>query len=97
MRKFVVLIALLLGMALVSLGQNQQLQIMSYNVRHCEGMDMVVDYDRTASVIVQQHPDVVALQELDSMTGRSAIRSLGLPSNSTAACMVWASSLARCQ
>ena len=37
MRKFVVLIALLLGMALVSLGQNQQLQIMSYNVRHCAG------------------------------------------------------------
>lgn len=71
MRKFVVLIALLLGMALVSLGQNQQLQIMSYNVRHCAGMDMVVDYDRTANVIVQQQPDVVALQELDSMTGRS--------------------------
>lgn len=74
MRKFVVLIALLLGMTLVSLGQNQQLQIMSYNVRHCEGMDMVVDYDRTASVIVQQQPDVVALQELDSMTGRSGNR-----------------------
>ena len=71
MRKFVVLIALLLGMALVSLGQNQQLQIMSYNVRHCAGMDMVVDYDRTSAVIVQQQPDVIALQELDSMTGRS--------------------------
>ena len=71
MRKFVVLIALLLGMTLVSLGQNQQLQIMSYNVRHCAGMDMVVDYDRTANVIVQQQPDVIALQELDSMTGRS--------------------------
>jgi endonuclease/exonuclease/phosphatase family metal-dependent hydrolase len=71
MRKFVVLIALLLGIALVSLGQNQQLQIMSYNVRHCAGMDMVVDYDRTAAVITQQQPDVVALQELDSMTGRS--------------------------
>lgn len=74
MRKFVVLIALLLGMALVSLGQNQQLQIMSYNVRHCAGMDMVVDYDRTANVIVQQQPDVVALQELDSMTRRSGNR-----------------------
>lgn len=74
MRKFVVLIALLLGMALVSLGQNRQLQIMSYNVRHCAGMDLVVDYDRTASVIVQQQPDVVALQELDSMTGRSGHR-----------------------
>ena len=71
MRKFVVLIALLLGMTVVSLGQNQQLQIMSYNVRHCAGMDMVVDYDRTANVIVQQQPDVIALQELDSMTGRS--------------------------
>ena len=71
MRKFVILVTLLLGMALVSLGQNKQLQIMSYNVRHCAGMDLVVDYDRTASVIVQQQPDVVALQELDSMTGRS--------------------------
>ena len=71
MRKFVVLFALLLGIVLVSLGQNQQLQIMSYNVRHCAGMDMVVDYDRTAAVITQQQPDVIAIQELDSMTGRS--------------------------
>ncbi len=71
MRKFVVLVTLLLGMALVSLGQNKQLQIMSYNVRHCAGMDLMVDYDHTANVIVQQQPDVVALQELDSMTGRS--------------------------
>ena len=71
MRKFVVLVILLLGMASVSLGQNKQLQIMSYNVRHCAGMDLVVDYDRTATVISQQQPDVVALQELDSMTGRS--------------------------
>lgn len=73
MRKFVVLIALLLGMALVSLGQNQQLQVMSYNVRHCAGMDLVVDYDRTAAVIAQQRPDIVALQELDSITGRSGL------------------------
>ena len=44
---------------------------MSYNVRHCAGMDLVVDYDRTAAVIAEQQPDVIALQELDSMTGRS--------------------------
>lgn len=44
---------------------------MSYNVRHCAGMDWVVDYDRTAAVIIENQPDVVALQELDSMTGRS--------------------------
>ena len=48
-----------------------QLQIMTYNVRHCAGMDLVVDYDRIASVIAENQPDVVALQELDSMTGRS--------------------------
>ena len=74
MKKIIVLIVLLLGIALDSLGQNRQLQVMSYNVRHCAGMDLVVDYDRTASVIVQQQPDVVALQELDSMTGRSGHR-----------------------
>ena len=48
-----------------------QVTIMSYNVRHCAGMDLVVNYDRTAEVILKQMPNVVALQELDSMTGRS--------------------------
>ena len=56
-------------------GQNQrQVRVMSYNVRHCAGVDMVLDYDRTAAVISKQQPDVVALQELDSMTGRSGYR-----------------------
>ncbi len=71
MKKSIVFIVLLLGMVLTSTGQNRQLRIMSYNVRHCAGMDLVVDYDRTATVIAQQQPDVIALQELDSMTGRS--------------------------
>ena len=48
-----------------------QVTVLSYNVRHCAGMDMKVDYDRTAEVIRTQQPDVVALQELDSVTGRS--------------------------
>ena len=73
MKKLIVLIVLLLGIALDSLGQNRQLQVMSYNVRHCAGMDLVVDYDRTAAVIAQQRPDIVALQELDSITGRSGL------------------------
>lgn len=51
--------------------RHPQLLVMTYNVRHCAGMDYEVDYDRTAAVIIQQRPDVVALQELDSMTGRS--------------------------
>ena len=73
-RQRVVLVVLLLGMALASIGQNRQLQVMTYNVRHCAGMDLVLDYDRTAAVIMRQQPDVVALQELDSMTGRSGQR-----------------------
>lgn len=48
-----------------------EVKIMSYNVRHCAGMDLMVDYDRTAEVIIKNQPDIVALQELDSMTGRS--------------------------
>lgn len=46
-------------------------QLMTYNVRNGAGMDGVTDYARTASVIMQEKPDVVAVQELDSVTGRS--------------------------
>lgn len=75
-----IVLALLLMALMISCGRQQpkiqpeqsfQLQVMSYNVRHCAGMDLVVDYDRTAAVFIQQQPDIVALQELDSMTGRS--------------------------
>ncbi len=48
-----------------------RVKVMTYNVRHCAGMDLALDYDRTADVIHRQKPDVIALQELDSMTGRS--------------------------
>ena len=76
MKQRIVLTFLLMVITLVAIGQSQpeklpQVQVMTYNVRHCAGMDMVLDYDRTAIVISQQQPDVVALQELDSMTGRS--------------------------
>ena len=79
MRQKIVLTFMLVGMTLAVIGQNQsensfQVQVMSYNVRHCAGMDMVMDYDRTAAVISKQQPDVVALQELDSMSGLSGQR-----------------------
>ena len=70
MKQRIILAFMLVGFTLAVFGQSQ-LKVMSYNVRHCAGMDLVVDYDRTAAVIAQQQPDVVALQELDSMTGRS--------------------------
>lgn len=72
MRQRIILALMLLMNALSACHQHQnELLVMTYNVRHCAGMDLVVDYDRTAEVIRQEHPDVVTLQELDSMTGRS--------------------------
>lgn len=69
-----ILAFLLISITLAACTQTPQVLVMTYNVRHCAGMDLIVDYDRTAAVIVQQQPDVVALQELDSMTGRSGRR-----------------------
>lgn len=43
---------------------------MTYNVHCCKGTDDVVDYKRVADVINSMNVDVVALQELDSMTTR---------------------------
>ena len=76
MRRRIIFVFTLLGIALTTIGQSQtekplKVRVMSYNVRHCAGMDMVLDYNRTAVVISEQQPDVVALQELDSMTARS--------------------------
>lgn len=56
-------------------GNNQQerntLRIMSYNIRNGKGMDNVTNYQRIADVINRMKPDVVAVQEVDSVTGRS--------------------------
>ena len=53
-----------------SSAQSSHLRIMSYNVRNCLGMDSVLDYQRVADVIRTADPDLVGLQELDSMTQR---------------------------
>lgn len=51
--------------------ESNSLRIMSYNVRNCRGMDDVTNYQRIADVINRVDPDVVAVQELDSVTERS--------------------------
>lgn len=50
--------------------EENSMRILSYNVRNCRGMDDVVDYNRVASAINRISPDVVAIQELDSITTR---------------------------
>lgn len=49
----------------------QKVKLMSYNIRNGIGMDEKVDYNRAADVIKRCDADFVALQEIDSVTGRS--------------------------
>lgn len=53
-----------------SQSDEESLRIMCYNVRNCKGLDLKLDYDRCADVIKRANPEVVAVQELDSMTSR---------------------------
>ena len=69
MKKTLFLVCML-AMALSAFSQDY-LNLMSYNIRNTKGMDGVRDYQRIANIIINEAPDVVAIQELDSMTTRS--------------------------
>jgi len=47
------------------------LRIMCYNIRHCRGMDDIVNLERTGNAIKKWKPDLVALQEVDKNTQRT--------------------------
>ena len=47
------------------------LKLMSYNIKNANGMDNVCNFQRIANVINNTSPDVVAIQEVGSMTNRS--------------------------
>lgn len=47
------------------------MRILSYNIRHGEGMDGQIDLERIAGVIEKANPDLVALQEIDRGCARS--------------------------
>lgn len=62
---------ILLLWAAASLAAAQPLTVLSYNIRHGQGMDGRIDLERTAAVIRAAGADVVALQEVDRRTARS--------------------------
>lgn len=47
------------------------LRVVTYNIRHGRGMDGEVNLERTAAVLRQLTPDIVALQEVDNRVTRS--------------------------
>ena len=54
--------------------ERNTLRIMSYNIRNGRGMDEVTDLGRIADAICKVAPDVVAVQEVDSVTGNETTR-----------------------
>lgn len=64
---------LLISAALFAFSAQAQntLKLMTYNVRNATGMDEVSNFQRIANVINNASPDVVAVQEVDSVTNRS--------------------------
>lgn len=52
------------------------LRVMTYNIHHGQGTDGKIDLERIAGIIKTQNVDVVALQEVDRNTLRTARRDL---------------------
>ncbi|MFA7493777.1 MAG: endonuclease, partial [Proteiniphilum sp.] len=46
-------------------------RLMSYNIHHGEGMDGKMDIERIGKLIIDINPEVVGLQEVDSVVARS--------------------------
>ena len=63
---------ILIGLGISSCHSNQTPHtFMTYNVHNCIGMDKVTDFERIGRVINEVHPEVVAIQEVDSFTERN--------------------------
>ena len=75
MKRFLSLCCLLC-LALCAFPQDY-LRLMSYNVRNAKGLDGDFDIQRVANVILAARPDVVAIQEVDSMSLRNYCYLLG--------------------
>lgn len=71
---FLLSLAFLLSATIDAAEEN--LKIMTYNIRNGIGIDGTADLSRIADVIKRCDPDIVAVQEVDSMTNRSGKRDI---------------------
>lgn len=76
MKKIFLSLALLL-VAGVATTSAQKVRVMSYNVHNCAGVDGIKSIDRCADLIRESKADIVAIQEVDSMTTRNNCYVLG--------------------
>ena len=73
-RLLIILICCVVG---VTAASAQKVRVMSYNVKKGIGIDEVKDIKRCINTIREVNPDVVAIQEVDSMTRRNKYYVLG--------------------
>ncbi|MCU4157051.1 endonuclease/exonuclease/phosphatase family protein [Carboxylicivirga sp. A043] len=71
MKTVIVTLSVLCLISLVGCQQSIGLKIMSYNIRHGEGLDNELDLSRSGQVIKSEAPHLCALQEVDSYCRRS--------------------------
>lgn len=57
-----------------SASSRKSLRVMTYNIHVGVGMDKKLDLERIANVILNEHPDLVALQEVDRGVKRTELR-----------------------
>ena len=65
------LLMMLLVGSIAYAGHAQTLRLLTYNIRHAENEAGQINVKDLADFILKQDPDVVALQEVDSVCGRS--------------------------
>lgn len=77
MRKILLILAVLAIGATTTTVSAQKLRVMSYNVKNGGGKDGIKDIKRCGQLVREAQPDVVAVQEVDSVTRRNKFYVLG--------------------
>ena len=67
---------ILVSVGLLQAAWGGELRVLSYNIKHGEGMDGKIDLERVAAVIARKNPDLVALQGVDKNCPRSGNRDI---------------------
>ena len=77
MKKILLILAVLAIGATTTTVSAQKVRVMSYNVKNGGGLDGIKDIRRCGELVRQTQPDVVAVQEVDSVTRRNKFYVLG--------------------
>ena len=75
--KKILLILAVLALGTTTTASAQKLRVMSYNVKNGSGLDGIKDITRCGDLVREAQPDVVAVQEVDSVTRRNKFYVLG--------------------